>query len=209
MPKHVTPERFLEVWKDVWVNQDSELRDQWIHIWDNKDSFQTTVFILGNHEQKGFLEYVAAELREDPDLDVAAWKREFRRLDFTCFGRERVYGEPNDTYAPHLPLILEHENGDNVEEEMWKLCIFRSPLKVLVFYDWDECDIDPMRRFWLEDKLQRLWDIRRKFDATWEENPNTHYLLIVGDRKGPGCDTQWRYAIDYSTKPEVLTEPRC
>ena len=48
-------------------------------------------------------------------------------------------------------VLIEHENGHRVEKEMWKLLMWRAPLKVLIFYDQLEED-------WLAEKLAELFD---------------------------------------------------
>ena len=45
-----------------------------------------------------------------------------------------------DYWASKTRLTIEHENGFDVETEMWKLAHWRSDLSVLVFYDFAEIE---------------------------------------------------------------------
>jgi len=96
-------------------------------------------------------------------------------------------------------VAIEHENGDDVETEMWKLAHWRAPLSVCVFYDFSEKRLDDKvyngdptlpgveRRHWLTRKLDLLSDIVRRVDA---ETPERH-LLIIGNRMEDGS-IRWR-----------------
>lgn len=78
-------------------------------------------------------------------------------------------------------VIIEHENGEEVEEEMWKLLMLRAPLKVLVFYDrppW--CKTATGRENWLKDKLRKLDALRQEVNREWPEADKTTYLFLVG-----------------------------
>ena len=52
-------------------------------------------------------------------------------------GGEELF-KNNLWYPSKLHVLIEHEHGESIEEEMWKLLFLRAPLKVLIFYDWDE-----------------------------------------------------------------------
>ena len=93
--------------------------------------------------------------------------------------------ERNYVFPACMDVIIEHENGRDVETEMWKLLMFRSPLKVLIFYDHDEAD----------QKLQELMEFYAGVDSTWPEAGNTEYLFLVGNRTTAEPTPVWRYAI--------------
>ena len=81
-----------------------------------------TGFMLGSKESPcGFLHAVGARLNRSVS-------KNWYTLD-CVFYRE----EPNliewGTYPAGLDVIVEHENGGRVEEEMWKLLMWRAPLK--------------------------------------------------------------------------------
>lgn len=97
-------------------------------------------------------------------------------------------------------LSVEHENGDDVETEMWKLAHWRSPLSVCVFYDFNEGKLDEkiyrgdhsvgdvQRRAWLTQKLQLLSHIAGGID-----DDVARHLLIIGNRMLDGS-LRWRWS---------------
>lgn len=105
-----------------------------------------------------------------------------------------------------LNVIIEHENGKKVEEEMWKMLMWRAPLKVLVFYDWsdNERKNKPEKARWLEDKLIALFDMRHEVDALWPEANETAYLLLVGRSPKRGEPPCWWYYDSSDKKLRTL-----
>jgi hypothetical protein len=83
-----------------------------------------------------------------------------------------------------MDVIIEHENDCDIEKEMWKLLMFRSPLKVLVCYDYDENEKtnDQTIVKWLKNKLDKLADMARQIDENWKEAEDTEYLIVIGNR---------------------------
>lgn len=96
-------------------------------------------------------------------------------------------------------VAIEHENGDDIETEMWKLAHWRAPLSVCVFYDFNEAKLDDKvyngdcslpevkRKDWLSRKLELLSGIVRRVDPETAER----HLLIVGNRMRDGS-LRWR-----------------
>ena len=101
----------------------------------------------------------------------------------------------NREYPARLNVIIEHENGNELEREMWKLVMWRAPLKVLVFYDWpdDERTGNPRRARWLKDKLNALFRIRSEVGTLWPEADETAYLFLVGRPLQHGDLPVWWY----------------
>ena len=80
-----------------------------------------------------------------------------------------------------MDVLIEHENDEYIEEEMWKLLMWRSPLKVLVCYDWAENEKTTCKRIqWLKNKLDELADMARQVNETWNEAEETEYLIVIG-----------------------------
>lgn len=102
----------------------------------------------------------------------------------------------NREYPARLNVIIEHENGNEIEREMWKLVMWRAPLKVLIFYDWpdDERTEKPPKARWLEDKLDALLRIRSEVGTLWPEADETTYLFLVGRPPQRGVLPVWWYA---------------
>lgn len=114
------------------------------------------------------------------------------------------YATNNDYWSTRTVLTIEHENGYDVETEMWKLAHWRADLSVLVFYDFSEaerasgatCTSDKTlpnvkKADWLDLKMQGLSNIVRRVDGDRAER----HLLIVGSRvsRPDGAQILWRF----------------
>ncbi len=121
--------------------------------------------------------------------------REWYTLDCVYYEEGAdVYGDGG--YPACLQVLIEHENEEDVEKEMYKLLMFRSPLKVLIFYDYDEDrKTTDRRRIWLHEKLETLLDMGQQVDGHWPEADNTEYLFLVGNREDENQLPRWRYLI--------------
>lgn len=137
--------------------------------------------------------------RADPTL---ALRHQWYTLDALFIAGSDLFGH-DMSYPSQIEAIIEHENDEKWEEEMWKLLFWRSPLKVLIGYDWCEadydrtCTIDGMRRTkrdWLPHKIRKLRDMYQSV-AAWHPESNTEYLLLVGNkaRWDVEADVQWRW----------------
>lgn len=118
---------------------------------------------------------------------------EFYKLDLVYVSGKDLFRE--DLYYPSLlPVIIEHEHFNNVEEEMWKLIFWRSPLKVLISYDWNEDEKTTHRkRNWWTDKLKALSEMLTTANRDYPETEMTEYLFIIGNREDVQSDIKWRW----------------
>ena len=182
-----TAEQFIEAFRDQWnVENADDIRP----IYPAKRLW--TKFMLGKKGpcQDSFLYRVSN--RNPLNLQMV---REWYTLDCVYYEEGAdVYGDGG--YPACLQVLIEHENGEDVETEMYKLLMFRSPLKVLIFYDYDE-DNKPTERSqtWLQRKLTTLLDMGRQVDSHWPEADRTEYLFLVGNRVQEGQLPRWRYLI--------------
>jgi len=128
-----------------------------------------------------------------------AMTREFYTLDAVFYKTgETTYDPGGDALYPDcLRVLIEHENKGDVEREMYKLLMFRSPLKVLIFYDYrdDERDRNKAKATWLSKKLDTLQRMRTAVNRCCEEAVNTEYLFLIGNRAGPNEMPAWRYGV--------------
>ncbi len=183
----VTKRQFLKVFAQQW-NDDLEHRRD--HIQDAYQGDATwTVYMLGQNRQDfpgSFFDRLAVNLdqqacRERQNLDV---------VYYTTLAQHAPQEEDMPRPA-RLNVIVEHENGEDVEKEMWKLLMWRAPLKVLVFYDWP-----PWRapaEDWLQDKLNTLFALHQEVNRSWAENAKTAYLFLVGRLQQHGAPPVWEY----------------
>ena len=58
---------------------------------------------------------------------------------------------------------------------MWKFLLFRSPLNILILYNWreDEKKISKNKRNWLNSKLRELFRMGSESGAGWPEADDT------------------------------------
>ena len=110
--------------------------------------------MLGEQQQCGFLDAVGKRLNRSVG-------KEWFYLDCVLYRKAPQfigYG----VYPAGYDVIIEHENGEQIEQEMWKQLMWRSPLKVLIFYDYldDERKNDQMAR-WRDSKIATIADNRR------------------------------------------------
>ena len=103
----------------------------------------------------------------------------------------------DELYMHCLHVIIEHENEDRVEQEMHKLLFHRSPLKVLIFYDWPEYKKAKKQNYarWLDDKLSQLFVLGKAVNEAWLEAEDTEYLFLIGNTIEENKIPQWRYLI--------------
>ncbi len=116
-----------------------------------------------------------------------------------CLISPGYHGEA-DYWASKTKLAIEHENGFDVETEMWKLAHWRSELSVLIFYDFNQAELgdapagDPglpgvCKSDWLGRKLEQLSAIVRMID----HRDATRHLLIIGQMTRSGV-IAWRFS---------------
>lgn len=180
---------FATVWEEVTSTRAQEIIDKY------SNNTAWTDFMLGD---EGLLEKISNKYNEE-DMPVKM-KREYYTLDGLYVGGENLfrsdYMYPSDIYA-----LIEHENGNNVEEEMWKLIHWRCPLKVLIFYDWAEDEKKSGKREnWLNDKLETLMDMIEKVDKFNTESNITEYLFLIGSCKDKLSLPYWKWASPCQTR---------
>lgn len=116
------------------------------------------------------------------------YRTEWYKVDALYIGGEDLY-KNNLSYPSRVEALIEHELGDKLEEEMWKLIHWRSPLKVIIFYDWSEDEKSTtLRKTWCDNTLGTLHRMLKKVNDFHLENLNTQYLFLIAGRyesKGP------------------------
>ncbi len=201
MPSGINAEQFLEAFRRVDNEQAAEFDAGYTNFG------KRTNVILG---KDGYLESICR------DLESAGWqgmeyKREWYTLDaLFVSGQDLLYpGERPDRggnrlrYPSRLDVLIEHENGERLEEEMWKLLFWRADLKVLIGYDYCEDEFDQtlgkrfhgrVKRDWAPGKLEQLRDMVRQVHG--EEGDGSEYILIFGNRASWKHTTRtiWRWA---------------
>jgi hypothetical protein len=104
-----------------------------------------------------------------------------------------------------IHALIEHERNYDPEVEMWKLIHWRSPLKVLMFYDWAESEkVTTDRQQWVSSKLTRFGEMLSTVNTFHPEAISTQYLYLVGSRPGEGTHVEWIWASNNSSQPTPL-----
>ena len=190
----VKSDEFRNAFKNEWNNQVEGKLQEISRIY--SDAKRWTSFML---EEGGFLSKVMAGL--DPAGTELVYKREYYTLDALYVGGEDLFRK-NKTYPSELNVLIEHEQGDNIEEEMWKLIFWRSPLKVIIFYDWGKFKkTTPARKIWLDEKLKKLGDMLDKANEYYPENTDTEYLFIIGSQIEKDQLPCWKWASYKKLQP--------
>lgn len=108
--------------------------------------------------------------------------REFRKVDLTA-----AEVQTPDVWWRRVPLaLIEHENGHDIQVEVWNLASQRAALKVLVFYYLSDLD--------LERKLARSNEIMTAFNRR-HHDASEFLILVASFTFGSGLDWQafeWR-----------------
>lgn len=161
-----------------------------------------TRFVLG---PGGLLEGVMLRLqRVVPNLSYIQGRY---TVDCSYVGGKELFGSGMH-YPSQIHCLIEHEHGNKVEEEMWKLIHWRAPLKVLIFYDWNQWEkTSESRREWLSMKLAKLWSMVRDVDAHFPENCTTEYLLLVGNRQQSNQPPIWSFSVSETTGTQPFIQP--
>ncbi|MDE0028065.1 MAG: hypothetical protein OXU42_01505 [Deltaproteobacteria bacterium] len=187
-PERVSARRFCRVFAKLWKEEVEQNREA-IREAFSKGKSQTT--------------YMLATSKTPCECTFLG--RLSEKLNFTMargwYTLDAVYYDKNSSLQDRLgrkyvfpacmDVIIEHENNRrDVGTEMWKLLMWRSPLKVLIFYDNDEAD-----NTWLTEKLKKLLGWCTEVDSKWPEADNTEYLFLVGIRTAVEPLPAWHYAI--------------
>mgnify|MGYP006909077790 CR=1 FL=1 len=188
----IDAESFLSNFKMEWQNtisiyHDTDLLRRISDTWDNKA--ERTKFML---EKGGFLYRVMNRfLLEYPDLE---YRTEIYTIDALYMGGEITYRSRTYDYPTHVYAVIEHENESNVEEEMWKLLLFRPALKILIFYDFDEHrKTTERRRCFVENKISDLQQMISRAHSFLPESNQVSYVCLIGNRKREDSFLTWRW----------------
>ena len=184
MNKRVPANRFLEAFREEWqaTGQDNNKAFDSDRTWSD--------FMLNSDDS--FLGRVSSKL----SLEIC---REWYRWDCVYYmDIKKSNLLPYGCYPACVDVAIEHENGSDVEQEMYKmLMLIRSPLRVLIFYDYPECEMEDSenKQNWLRNKFNELLEIGHMVEVEWPEAENTEYLFLVGNQIEVGELLCWRYLV--------------
>ena len=182
MKKLITAQEFEEAFRSQWeedrCSRELEIKHLIKKCW-NKPVGPWTKFML--EENEPFFYRVLQKLeREDMGFCYGKGSAAERyRLDCAYHHCKSFYEDYDYPFC--MDVLIEHENDKYIEEEMWRLLMVRSPLKVLVCYDV------------LKNKLDELAYMARRVDKNWQEAEETEYLIIIGRRNSTSDDVIWDF----------------
>ena len=195
MEKKVSAKNFCDAFAQQWCE---ELKKQngpraILHAYENDTRW--TEYMLGEKEvpcAPSFLRSLAERLS-------LAMGREWNYLDAVYYEEQEdsyIYRpKVGGPYPDCLHVIVEHENREDVETEMWKLLMFRSPLKVLIFYDYRKDCKTTSTTDWLKEKFEQLLKMGSRVKQKCLEADNVEYIFIVGNRSADGQTLCWQYCV--------------
>lgn len=201
MSSRITTETFLE----AFVEAETAHRDALQAVYKTRPA-RTRLML----DRGGVLNDVCRRLESRLGLGLE-YKKEWYTIDALFVSGEELRYEAGSTdrhghrlwYPSRLDVLIEHENDEMIEEEMWKLLFWHADLKVLIAYDY--CDDEHAERArigkhqfakgeWAPSKLDKLRQMYREVYGH-RKNTDAEYLLLLGNRESWTGDSgvKWRW----------------
>tara|TARA_R110002072_G_scaffold3149_9_gene23540 strand:- start:2510 stop:3334 length:825 start_codon:yes stop_codon:yes gene_type:complete len=183
---------FLNIWEDAIDSNKANILEKFSSnkLW--------TEYMLG---ESGFLEKISNKfnVNERP----VKFAKEYYTVDALFVGGKNIYGKKDSlNYPSNVYALIEHENAEDVETEMWKLIHMRSPLKVLIFYDYREDEKNKIN--WAPEKVEVLLKMLDEVNEFNAESIGTEYLFLVGRKKDEVSLPTWRWASNFQRELSEL-----
>ena len=164
---------FFEIFQEDFGREIEARKSELLPIW--KDSARWTELMLG---PTGFLSKVATAWASRTSNEQCASKNEWHKFDLML-----VSTTGGQEWWQSVPLLtIEHENGDHIQDEVWKLACWRSRLKVLITYHNEHGHEERKRLLSAE--------IIRNVQSTYDDE-RTEWLLLSASRT-------WKDRMDWS-----------
>ncbi len=186
--EHISATDFIRAFREEWAEQIKEGKKENEIISNYREDKKWTNFMLGD---KSLLKNVSCNLSHEI-VGLRYW-RELYTID-AVYVSSKDQLDRKDLFHPEIHIGLEHENGDYPEEELWKLAYWRIPLKVIIFYDYNEDDKEKAenKKGWLSKKIGEFNSILNRIEGFWSERESTEYLLLVGNKPSAEELPTWR-----------------
>ena len=189
----MTAEEFKQAFLKVWSEriEAEQAHNQIIAAY--ADNGLWTEYMLGN--DGGMLHQVAQMLGREVH-------REKNNID--CVYYHHIQGGNNlpawlvgGQWPVVFDAIIKHENGSSIEDEWWKLHIYRAPLKVLIAHDYSEeyKRLHPRSAMWLPNKLEMLKEMAQVARDNWQghSEDDDKCLVVIGNIGLEGGLPQWTW----------------
>jgi hypothetical protein len=199
---------FMSAWKDALMEYENDSQNIAIMKRYSSAAQWTEVMLAApnqNHSTKSTDNKREGVLGRAIAKYDGSLERKYEWNKYDLLGVRRVSQLPNglrekaqkESWLKFVEVAIEHENNDDVENEVWKLCQFRAKLKVLVFYDFAQKILNSAAkesnysdRSFAEKVTKKEW-LRKKIDLLGEivkganellPKEEASFLLIVGSR---------------------------
>lgn len=192
----ITKQQFLKAFEEEWMQQLEfnwdELSNKWAASREVPGQKRPwTLFMLN---PGGFIDSVRERLTDI--ISPLKYTPEMYQIDAAFVGGVDLF-RGNLSYPSTLHVLIEHEAESNVEEELWELIFWRSPLKVLISYDHDDHKkVSKQSKVWLENKLSILQNMIRTARNDSACTDDSEYLFIFGARESINGEIYWRWASE-------------
>ena len=189
IPK-INANAFIKCW-NVFSSHFVQQNSDWLSIYDSNTEW-TSCFLGGKQSGNSnspigefFKEKFGIEYRtEDGSFDLSfSSAKKYENL--SCLNKRGIEKFNVEGFYPVMyDVIIEIENNFRCAwQEMTKLTWVRSPLKVIITYNWHPNDIEIWEQ---EDKVlvATFSEIIRQSNVGFADNSKTEYLLLVGNNEG-------------------------
>ena len=199
----MTADEFKSVYEDTWCARTQNAADLGAIVNAYQCDATWTAFMLGEPGRRGDSGCFLSNVGEKAGYSIAA---EYYTLDCVYYV-EKPNLVRSGLYPAGFDAIIEHENGERVEEEMWKLLMWRTPLKVLILYDYSD-DVkraSTTKAAWLDEKFRVFACMAETMHDRCPEMAQNQYLFIVGSASAAGEMPRWRYFRLCQARWEVVS----
>ena len=194
--KTIQTPQFLEAFAAEWQARLQHQREALMSAYCNCRTWTDYMLSYDGGLLKGVMQ------RLHPLMDSLDYSKEIYSIDAMFVGGENLFRN-NLCYPSQLQVLIEHEHGEHVEEEMWKLIFWRASLKVLIFYDWNEDQKGTMNRIsWIDNKLGTLRTMLGTANSHAPQPDQAEYLFVIGNQETANGDVRWRW-----TSADSICEP--
>lgn len=193
----VTADIFYKTWIDFFNMNKACLLKAWnnskqyteLTIGEKYSSKEDSPF--GNFFKNKFKGYEYRQ--EDGLVDISFYKKENYHNIFNLYEPKspKFNSITLDDYPIYYDILIEHENEITMcYEEMIKLTAFRSDLKVLITYNWEEITSDNYK-YVNETIVDNFKKIISQSNQRNSESREIEYLLIIGQLNKEQNNVNW------------------
>jgi len=211
----INAEAFIKLW-DEFAGKLTE-NGNWLNKWDNNKEWTEAIVgrDVAEEEQSPLGNAIVTYFNEKLRYRKEEWKVDLvlaKAQDFENLKDLNDKEMPLDWFYPkNYEILIEHENNiESCWEEMAKLTYLRARLKVLITYNYDYSAKDIEEGKDKESVKILVGNFKRIIEQTNKtnpENPDTEYVLIVGQKttENNSANLVW-YKYAFNANGEYIIE---